>query len=252
MQRYFVSTSNWAEEKVILTEDAHHIMRVMRNEVDDYILCVHPSGKVAKCQITHLDEANNEVIARVIEWLEDDAELPLHVTILQSLPKGNKLDFIIQKGTELGASEFVLYQSERSVVKWNKKRIKNRLQRFEKIAKEASEQSGRNFVPKITFYQHIAQYLEEKENKQAIKLLAYEEEARHQPATSLYHQLKKATRHDELILGIGPEGGFSSKEVDEFKAYNFTPIRLGRRILRTETAALYALASISYHFEEME
>lgn len=251
MQRYFVDAENWSEHEVILKSDAHHIMRVMRFDVGDAIVCVHPTGKVARCEIAELNETEQSVVASITEWIDTDSELPVRVTILQSLPKGSKLDLIIQKGTELGATEFILYESERSVVKWNTKKRENRLQRYRKIAQEASEQSGRNLVPDVVFIDDIAQFIEDESLDETIKLLAYEEEAKTSEHTSFYTELKNVSAGVEVMIAIGPEGGFSEHEVATFKKSEFTPIRLGKRILRTETASLYALASISYHFEEM-
>lgn len=251
MQRYFVAEEYWQEDEVRLVEDAHHILRVMRFQINDRIICVHPKGQAAECNITHINEDNNQVRATITKWLDDHNELPVKVTILQSLPKGNKLELIIQKATELGATQFVLFQSERSVVKWNEKRMKNRLQRYEKIAKEASQQSGRNFIPEIIYTKDVEKFLQEDSLHSTSKLLAYEEEAKKATEGSFYSELRKMANNDHIIVSIGPEGGFSPEEVARFKEQGFTPIRLGKRILRTETAALYALASISYHFEEM-
>lgn len=254
MQRYFVDIPFWKEKEVRIEEDAHHIIRVMRYNVGDSIICVHPEGKSATCQIEEINETENYVLAKIIEWTEENVELPISVTIVQSLAKGNKLDLIIQKGTELGANQFILFQSERSVVKWDKKKIKNRLRRYEKIAKEASEQSGRTVVPKIQFVEQVSTYLEAVKKLQSIKLIAYEEEAKGIQRATFASKLQEAKikNYNEIIVAIGPEGGFSEAEVATFKDYTFSPVRLGKRILRTETASLYALASISYYFEEME
>lgn len=252
MQRYFVDAANWLEHKVILEQDAHHIIRVMRYQVGDNIICVHPNGKVARCEIFEINETENIVVVTIAEWLETDSELPVHVTILQSLPKGSKLDLIIQKGTELGAAQFILFQSEHSVVKWDDKKRNNRLQRFEKIVKEASEQSGRTIVPQIHFTDDVVSFVETYTNSTIIKLLAYEEEAKVQREGSLFSELQKVKAGDHIIVCVGPEGGFHRDEVTFYKENGFVPVRLGKRILRTETAALYALACISYHVEEMD
>lgn len=252
MQRYFVDAENWTEDEVKLIDNAHHIMRVMRFEIGDSIICVHPNGKVALCKISALNEREHYVKATIVEWIDSSAELPVKVTVLQSLPKGSKLDFVIQKGTELGATKFVLYESDRSVVKWNAKKRQNRIQRYEKIAQEASEQSGRNIVPKVVFSDNVEKFLQDESLASVVKLLAYEEEAKHNRYTSLYKELSMVKKGEAIVINIGPEGGFSDDEVAMFKNYGFTPVRLGKRILRTETAALYALASISYHFEEMD
>src|SRR5699024_11702257 len=133
------------------------------------IIWVNQESKSATSKIEEINETEKYVLAKIIEWTEENVELPISVTIVQSLAKGNKLDLIIQKGTELGANQFILFQSERSVVKWDKKKIKNRLRRYEKIAKEASEQSGRTVVPKIQFVEQVSTYLEAVKKLQSIK-----------------------------------------------------------------------------------
>lgn len=252
MQRYFIDESQWTNDRVTITEDAHHIIRVMRYEIGDKIICVHPDGKAAECEIVDLDEAGKKVLATITSWLKSDSELPVDVTILQSLPKGSKLDLIIQKGTELGAAQFVLFESDRSVTKWNRKKRDNRLQRYQKIAKEASEQSGRTVIPEIIYIDNVEEYIKDNSLANSVKILAYEEEAKRSDHISLYSELSKMQENNHILVAIGPEGGFSPTEVTLFSNNHFTPVRLGKRILRTETASLYALASISYHLEEMK
>src|SRR5690625_3500038 len=128
MQRYYVPEDNWNELKVILTDsDAHHIKRVMRQQVGDEIICNHPTGKAAICKLDIIEA--DHVIARIKEWLEIDNELPINVTILQGLPKSNKLELIIQKGTELGAAAFQFFEADRSVAKWDFKKASHRYKR---------------------------------------------------------------------------------------------------------------------------
>ncbi len=254
LQRYFIDAPFWQGEKVRIEDDAHHILRVMRYNVGDTIVCIHPEGRSAACRITEVHKEGAYVLAEVETWYDEDVELPLSVTIVQSLPKGAKLDLVIQKATELGAHQFVLFESSHSVVRWPSKKVKQRLRRYEKIAKEASEQSGRLMIPKIQYVEQIETYLEELKAKRAMKLLAYEEEAKSIQRARFASKLEevKEGKYEEIIIAIGPEGGFSEEEVATFKTYQFVPVRLGKRILRTETASLYALASISYYFEEME
>src|SRR5690625_2488476 len=119
MQRYFIPDSNWEDNKVLIEgDDQHHIVRVMRLKESDQIICNHPKGYSAICKITNISESAVEAIIK--ETLYDDKELPVSVTIAQGLPKGEKLDFVLQKGTELGADAFIPFQAERSVVKWDK------------------------------------------------------------------------------------------------------------------------------------
>ncbi|PAV29018.1 16S rRNA (uracil(1498)-N(3))-methyltransferase [Virgibacillus profundi] len=249
MQRYFVPESAWNGNIVtIKDDDAHHIHRVMRFKEGDQVICNHPDGSAAICNLIAV--GSDEVRLEVEDWLNESVELPIEVTIAQGLPKGDKLDLILQKGTELGASSFIPFQAERSVVVWDNKKIEKKMKRFSKIVKEASEQSHRNKVPEIKSPMTMSALLKESQ-KYDVKIFAYEEEAKIVDFQSFGTLLNKLKKDQSLFVCIGPEGGFSPKEAETLRDNNFYPVRLGPRILRTETAALYALASISYHFEEL-
>lgn len=250
MQRYFIPEEAWLKEQVqIEHDDMHHIKNVMRMEVGDSLECVHPNGFVAECKIQAFEE--NKIVVQIHKWLDEDTELPVSVTIVQGLPKKDKLELVLQKGTELGAVEFLLYEADRSIVQWNEKKQTQKLARFNKIVKEASEQCHRNQVPEIAV-NSLKNILKNENTTYDLFLFAYEEEAKQASDTSFHHILSNIQRGTRICLIIGPEGGFSKNEVQFLKQHQAKPIRLGPRILRTETAALYALASISYHFEEME
>ncbi|MFD1609878.1 16S rRNA (uracil(1498)-N(3))-methyltransferase [Oceanobacillus luteolus] len=250
MQRYFILKDDaWSETDVtIYGEDVHHISRVMRGEVGDRIICNHRNGRAAICEISEI--SNDKVRANIVDWQDQDVELPIEVTIVQGLPKGDKMDFILQKGTELGADSFIPYKAERSIVVWDEKKMKKKLQRFGKIVKEASEQSHRNKIPTIHDLVSIKQLIEVSDQFD-VKIFAYEEEAKTTSYQSFAEVLKEMNSGMQLLICIGPEGGFSEKEAELLKENDFKPVRFGPRILRTETAALYALSSISYHFEEL-
>nr|WP_226036948.1 16S rRNA (uracil(1498)-N(3))-methyltransferase [Aquibacillus saliphilus] len=250
MQRYFVSESNWSTDDVVTItgNDVHHITRVMRMDKGDEIICNHLDGRSATCTIEQV--SSDFVIANVVEWRDEKVELPVHVTIAQGLPKSDKLDLILQKGTELGASAFIPFQADRSVVKWDQKKIVKKLDRFKKIVKEASEQSHRSFIPTVESIYSFKQLLEDSQNYD-VKLFAYEEEARSDNFQKLSDVLNQIQINHKVIACIGPEGGYTIEEVNALKQAGFHSVRLGPRILRTETASLYLLASISYHFEEL-
>jgi 16S rRNA (uracil1498-N3)-methyltransferase len=248
LQRYFINREDWTEGSVLIKgEDAHHILRVMRYTVGDQIICNQPEGKAAVCVISETEK--NKVVAKIENDLHVSTELPVHVTIAQGLPKGDKIDLILQKGTELGAHAFIPFQAERSVVVWDDKKIEKKLKRFRKIIKEASEQSQRNMLPEVTAPMDLQDLIEESKTYQ-VKIFAYEEEAKVGDPHSFGEKVKKLVEGDRVLLAVGPEGGFSRKEASLLQEQGFQPVRLGPRILRTETAPLYALASISYHFEE--
>lgn len=250
MQRYFVETANWDKEtnKIQITgNDVHHISRVMRNEIGDEIVCVHPDQTIARCEIREIE--SDAIYCSIIAFELNQYELPVYATIIQALPKGDKLELIIQKGTELGASKFYLYESERSIVKWNKQKAPKKLTRYKKIIKEAAEQSYREIIPEIYEPSTLEAIIEATKNY-SVKLVAYEEEAKKDETTYTFsEELQKLRKNDKIVIFIGPEGGITSEEIDVLKTADFIPVKLGNRILRTETAPLYALSSISYQFE---
>ncbi|GAB3050781.1 16S rRNA (uracil(1498)-N(3))-methyltransferase [Virgibacillus ainsalahensis] len=249
MQRYFVPESNWMNTEVVITgDDVHHIGRVIRHKAGDKIICNKPNGQAAVCEIISVDQ--EQVLAVIQEWLDETAELPVNITIAQGLPKGDKFDLILQKGTELGAHSFIPFQAERSVVVWDNKKKEKKAKRFQKIVKEASEQSHRNKIPEVKAPMPLDELIKESTGYD-VKMFAYEEEAKtkdHQSFASIVNTLEVGA---SLLVCIGPEGGFSQKEAEKLKQNGFYAVRLGPRILRTETASLYVLASISYHFEEL-
>lgn len=248
MQRYFTKEKNWDEKYVyIVGDDAHHINRVMRMKIGERIICNHPDERAAICEI--IDISKEAVKVEIIEWIDDNAELPVSITIAQGLPKGNKLEIILQKGTELGANNFILFEGDRSIAKWDKKKSDQKLNRYRKIVKEASEQCHRNKIPEIDVIP--LQTILENGSDYDIMMYAYEEEAKKDQFSSFAKALSSIKPGQKAIIFIGPEGGFSEREVDLFHKYDCQAIRLGARILRTETASLYALASVSYHFEEL-
>ncbi|WP_188631230.1 16S rRNA (uracil(1498)-N(3))-methyltransferase [Lentibacillus kapialis] len=249
MQRYFIPSENWTDNKVTITgDDVHHIARVMRSHTGEEIICNHPDGYAAVCRITDIEK--DTVYTIISKWLEESSESPIDVTIAQGLPKSDKMEFVLQKGAELGAASFIPVQTDRSVTVWDQKKTDKKLKRYSKIIKEASEQSHRNKIPRIQKVMSTTELATDSGNYQ-IKLFAYEEEAKNEVFQSLGTAISKISRGDRVLLVIGPEGGFSGREADVLKQNEFIPVRLGPRILRTETASLYALASISYHFEEL-
>lgn len=250
MQRYFIEDNQLLDDKkiVITNDDAHHIIKVMRMLVGDTVICQLPDRRTALAIITEI--IDKTVHLQVEKWLEEDNELPIEVTIAQGLPKGSKMELIVQKGTELGAHHFRLIEMDRSVAKWNDKSGKKKLVRYEKIMKEASEQCHRNLIPTISAAETMKEILAERGNYDLV-LFAYEAEAKQDDFHSFNQALNKLRENDKVLIFIGPEGGFSEQEVSLLLEHDCQPVRLGKRILRTETASLYALASISYHFEEV-
>lgn len=147
MQRYFVTSEleNDNDTLAITGENFHHIARVMRMKESDQVFIVFPSKKTCIAAITAINE--EEVLLNLVKWLEEDTELPIEITIASGLPKGDKLELIIQKSTELGAHKFIPYKAERSVVKWDDKKVikKNRATSKKLRKKLLNNRTGQSF-----------------------------------------------------------------------------------------------------------
>ena len=248
MQRYFIADDQININEIqIAGEDAKHIAKVMRMQPGDEFICCNYSGNAFYCKLKSIDDQS--VTAQIIRELEENHELPIQVTVVQGLPKGDKLDMIVQKGTELGAASFVLFQAERSVAKWvGSSKIARKLERLQKIAKEAAEQSHRNKVPQVSEPISLQKLIEMSQSFD-YNIVAYEEEAKSGSMAGLHSVFEVMRPGDSLLAVIGPEGGFSEDEVKQLTKAGFTRCALGRRILRTETAPLYLLSAVSYYFE---
>ncbi|AIE60797.1 16S rRNA (uracil(1498)-N(3))-methyltransferase [Bacillus methanolicus] len=246
MQRYFVSHPAIENRFSITGDDLHHIVRVMRMKEGDRIVCVGPDETSAVCEIAEITD--EQVIANVVQWMDGTSELPVRVAIASGLPKGDKFEWIIQKGTELGAWEFIPFTATRSVVKWDVKKASRKVERWNKIAKEASEQSHRQKLPEVLSPVSFTELIN-LSKKYDNKLVAFEEDAKQRESSVLSKTLNKMERGESILFVFGPEGGLSEEEVLLLKENGFKSCGLGPRILRTETAPLYALSAVSYHFE---
>lgn len=249
MQRYFIGTEQHVDQKMLICgDDYHHIVRVMRMEKGNQILCSLPNGKTALCEIE--DITTGEVQASIVKWINNSNEMPVHVTIAQGLPKGDKLEYIVQKGTELGAYSFLPFEATRSIVKWDAKKADKKVERLVKIAKEAAEQAHRNVVPTINRIHSFKELLSISDSYD-IKIIAYEEDAKEGKHSELATQLQCLVPGQSVLVVFGPEGGLTEGEVTKLREHGFKSVSLGPRILRAETAPFYLLSAISYHIEIM-
>lgn len=250
MQRYFIHDDvDIIDGNNIKMQDKaniHHIKNVMRMNVNDKVYCVFPNKTAFICRLINIEDDVIDLIQFEAEAIT--RELPLEVTIVQGLPKKDKLEYIVQKGTELGASDFIVFQGDRSVAKWDEKKQSNKLKRLNKIVEEASEQSHRTVIPTIQF--QSLQTLIEESNQFDLLLVAYEVEAKQLNYNRLSKYLNQDLNLKKICIVIGPEGGLSEQEISQLFEHGFHSVRLGPRILRTETAATYALSAISYEFED--
>ncbi|MUV07386.1 16S rRNA (uracil(1498)-N(3))-methyltransferase [Planococcaceae bacterium Storch 2/2-2] len=244
MQRYFVDGS-WSEGEVRVTgPDAKHMQRVMRMQEGDSCYVVI-DGETSVASVARFD--GQDVVLRQEDVLDETVELPVQVTIASGLPKGDKLEWIVQKGTELGAHTFWPVAMKRSIVKWTGSKQARKEERLRTIAKEAAEQSHRTHVPDVAFHSSLDSLIEASETFDH-RFFAYEEEARTN-REAVAHPFKNVYHKQSMLVVFGPEGGIDEEEANVLKANGFLPIALGPRILRTETAPLYVLSALSYEFE---
>ena len=245
MQRYFIPQPFIDGISVISGDDAKHIQKVMRMQVGNTIIAVS-EGQAFEANIEAF-EGQDVRIKKSSEPLRSN-ELPKKVTICCGLPKGEKLDLITQKATELGMYELILFEAERSIVKWDAQKGSKKQQRLQKIAKEAAEQSHRNVVPNIHDILSFKELLQQSK-KYDVLFVADEEDAKQEKRTRFVDMLSKTHDQQSILVVFGPEGGLSRKEIDALMKHGFHSISLGPRILRAETAPLYVLSAMSYEFE---
>ena len=248
MQRYFSNQTIDVNQQIQLEkEDNHHIVRVMRGKIDDEVIIVDSTNIAYKAKIETIED--NVANLRIINALENQhTELPIQVTIACGLSKNDKIDLIVQKATECGMNEFIPLALERDVVKWRGNKISNRIERLERISKEAAEQCHRNVIPEISHLSTIDTLQKEAGNYKH-KLIAYEETAKKGQHGQLKETLKEVQAGDNLIIVFGSEGGLTELEVAKLKEVGYIECSLGPRILRAETAPIYALSAMSYHLE---
>ncbi|WP_432355204.1 16S rRNA (uracil(1498)-N(3))-methyltransferase [Sporosarcina sp. A2] len=246
MQRYFLDQPFDEFGFAIITgDDEKHITRVMRMREGDEICCVSKGfGHISIIQ------QFNESGVRVKNTgkTTSNSELPVAVTLACGLPKGDKLELIAQKGTELGMSAMIPFKAERSIVKWDEKKGDKKTSRLRKIAKEAAEQSHRTVIPEISEPLSFKQLLKQAESFD-ICLFADEEEAKEGTSNKIAVRLENVYHGQSILVLFGPEGGLSRAEAESLKDAGFMATSLGPRILRTETAPLYVLSAMSYEFE---
>ncbi|AND05531.1 16S rRNA (uracil(1498)-N(3))-methyltransferase [Streptococcus pyogenes] len=244
MQQYFIKGK--AEKKVTITDKdtIKHMFQVMRLTDEAEVVLVFDDG------VKYLAKVTNSMAheLEIIEILPDQVELPVKVTIASGFPKGDKLDTIAQKVTELGASALWGYPADWSVVKWDGKKLAKKEDKLAKIVLGAAEQSKRNRVPEVHLFEHKAEFLKSLSSFDHI-FIAYEETAKAGQLATLAREVKEVKPGAKLLFIFGPEGGISPAEITQFEAVGAIKVGLGPRIMRAETAPLYALSALSYALE---
>lgn len=247
MYQFFVNDEQINNNTVtILGPDVNHIKNVLRMKRGEEINVSNGhDGREYRCGI--LEYTNDSVICELRFIKEDSHELPNKVFLFQGLPKGDKMESIIQKNVELGVFEIIPVKMRRCVMKIDEKKVPQKIARWQEIAVAAAKQSKRGIIPKITNPMTVKEALIYAKEHCDIKLLPYEMAEGMEYSRKLVGGIKDT---DSVAIFIGPEGGFDPEEVAVSKEAGFSEITLGKRILRTETAGMFVMSVLSFLFEK--
>ena len=235
MTRFFVSPEELGNDHIQLVgENAGHA-KVLRLKAGEQVLVCDGEGKECLCAVV-----DSGWDLEVLERRESDSEPAVQVSVYMAFPKSDKLEHVIQKATELGVYEIVAFPSARCVSKPDEKSLKKKLERWQKIAASAAEQSGRGRIPRVVVLPSYAEALK-RGAESDLPMLFYENER----ATTL-HMALNAGEWKTAALPTGPEGGLEEKEVSQAMDAGWRVCTLGKRILRCETAPLCALSAVMY------
>ena len=243
MSRFFVRASALTDGIVTITgADAYHIARALRMAVGQTVTVCDMQKNEYLCVLTQIRD--DCVRAKVLSSRKNDTELCCRVRLYQSLAKGEKMEYIIQKSVELGADTIIPVTSARCIVKLTLEQAKQKCQRWQKIADSAAQQSGRGILPQILPPMNLSQALADSAAHTARTFFCYEGDG----TLSLRRALEEDAPQS-LGIFIGPEGGYDVAEVSLARERGAVLAGLGKRILRCETAPLFALSCLIYHYE---
>lgn len=245
MHHFFTEPSQIRDPHIFITgPDVNHMKNVLRIMPGERVGISDGQGTDYVCEVDRLDET--EVVLNILSSEKSYSELASRIYLFQGLPKGDKMELIIQKAVELGVFEIVPVATRRAVVKLDEKKAKKKTERWNAIALGAAKQSGRSLIPEVKPVMRFAEALEYA--KELDVLLIPYEMAEGMEKTK---EIISAVRQGQSVgVFIGPEGGFDEEEVEKAAAEGAQPVTLGRRILRTETAGLTVLSILMYHLEQ--
>lgn len=245
MYKFFVDLEAIGEEIITITgEDVNHIKNVLRMQLKEQLYVSDGSEREYLCEIVDITE--KAIRLRILDVYGSNRELPVRITLFQALPKGDKLETIIQKAVELGAYEVVPVITKRVIVKLDDKKVRRKVERWNAIAEAAAKQSKRNVIPKVlepVSYRDAVAMAEKMEGA----LIPYENAKGMEDARKTVQDM---IVKDSIGVFIGPEGGFSGEEIELARNAGVIPITLGHRILRTETAGMTILSVLMFAMEQ--
>ena len=242
MSRFYVSPNSVKESKIYVgKEESHHIIDVMRLQKGDSITAFDGTGKEYDGRISSIE--NKRVVIDVSKIKIVDKKRSISISLAQAIPKKDKMDLIVQKATELGVDEIFPIESSRTVVKSKGERGKRKIERWQKIAVEASKQCGRTELPEvrdITYFDAIFDYI----TKYDLTIMPCVPEK----FVTLKSALKNIDRPNKVLVIIGPEGGFSEEEINRACEEGALLVTLGNLILKSDTAAIATLSILNHEY----
>lgn len=241
MYKFFVEPEQIVEDTVFITgEDVNHIVHVLRMKKGEQVLVSTSNDREYMCEITALEE--EAVQLKLLDVYGSNRELPIEVTLYQALPKGDKMETVIQKMVELGAVRIVPVVTKRCVVQLDQKKAAKKVARWNAISEAAAKQSKRNKIPEVMMPMSFAEALFDAKKLEAA-LIPYENAEGMEQARCM---VDEAAKKRSLGIFIGPEGGFTEQEIEKSQQNGVKPISLGHRILRTETAGMMLMSVIMF------
>lgn len=246
MPRFFVKNSDISDGIVTLRgDDAHHISRSLRMAAGEHITVCDDRGRQYDCVLSGFCDV---VTAQIVSELDECSEAPVRIHLFQALVKGDKLDTVIQKAVECGAADITPFECRRCVVRLKPEAEDERTRRRARIALEAAKQCGRSIVPGVMRTVSFDDMLRYSAAHGGL-LICYEDEQTLSLRRELCRMRAQGNEPTEICLAVGPEGGFERDEIARAIATGARTVGLGPRILRTETAAAFALSCFAYEFE---
>lgn len=243
MFQFFVEPGQiTAQEAEITGGDVNHIRNVLRMKAGEQVRISDQQGQDFLCRIEKLEESR--ILLRIQEKCQG-TEPPIKITLFQGLPKGDKMELIIQKAVELGVYEIIPVACKRAVVKLDGKKAAAKTARWQGIAEAAAKQSRRGIIPRVKevmSFQEAVAY----SGCASVRMIPYELAQGMDRTKELINSLRPG---EDIAVFIGPEGGFSGEEIQQAVCAGINPVTLGKRILRTETAGMTVLSIIMYHLE---
>ena len=253
MHRFYVDGCSASDKSIRITgEDVNHILNVLRLGVNDEIVVSDGSSRDFECRIAEINtQGEGYIVANIVDMHDNNAELPADIYLFQGVPKGDKMETIIQKCVELGVYSVIPVMMERTIVKLDDKKKDKKITRYNLISESASKQSRRGILPKVMDYMTMDEAISFAESQMDVILFPYEfaegMDASRKVINELVDDIASGNKEKKSIgIFIGPEGGFADSEARALEDIGAKTISLGHRILRTETAGMTVMSILSF------